>query len=62
MSTSMTSAMPSAANVNRTSQDGIHGYDSRNWNRSPPTSNAIHMTMLSTSTATDHARATTFAS
>ena len=36
--------MPSTAKVNRASQVGIHGYDSRNWNRSPPGSNAIHMT------------------
>ena len=58
----MTRAMPSAANVKRTSQLGIHGYDSRNWKRSPPTSKAIHMTMLSTSTTSDQPSATTLAS
>ena len=59
---SMTSAMPSAANVNRASQLGIHAYDSRNWKRSPPAWNAIHITMLSTSTASDQTNATCLAS
>src|SRR4051812_42136929 len=58
----MTSAMPSASNVNRASQDGIQGYDSRNWNRSPSTLNAIHMTTLSTSTTSDQTSATVLAS
>ena len=40
ISGSMTRAMPSAAKVKRASQVGIQRYDSRNWNRAPPASNA----------------------
>src|SRR4051812_39208596 len=58
----MTSAMPSAAKVKLTPQFGIHGYDSRNWNRSPPAWKVIHMTTDSTSTSSDQAKATCLAS
>ena len=58
----MTSAMPSAANVNRASQLGIHAYDSWNWKRAPPALNAIHMKTLRTSTASDQPNAIRLAS
>ena len=58
ISISITRAMPSAAKVNRASQLGIQAYDSRNWNRSPPTLKATHMKMLRASTTTDQTSAT----
>src|SRR6185312_12438721 len=62
ISMSITSAMPSAANVKLTPQFGIQVYDSRNWNRSPPALKLTHITTESTSTSSDQTNATCLAS
>src|SRR5690606_11679844 len=61
ISASITSAIPSAAKVKLIPQCGIHGYDSRNCSRSPPTSKAAQVKPANASTPSDQPKATRLA-